>query len=329
MKIHAFHKLLERFPMPLIPIFLSTTDGLRYVQNINDDGLVKEFLLYEDDSQNRLLMSGVTSPSEPYVGGEATFAFAFSEAHIVVGNKSSIYVNLKSQLNKLSESQSPFSLLEIGIALADPALIASSATACKRLLDSTSPEIARKWLDGAPLSPSLKSTLRQATEESIRPQNIRFGFAGPWLVMTALTSFCASKGSYRTSVARRLLGGSEFFINYDEIAGSLPHTLRIIIDATDAGPSRLRYHTSRARLNLTINNLEAFHDAQWNFRHSFYDAARKSAYNKMPFSSSGQEHVSFLMLASAIVRTYPDFVGHLNGRAAYWNKRLEGNLDHI
>jgi acetyl-CoA acetyltransferase len=91
--------------------------------------LVKEFLLYEDDSQNRLLMSGVTSPSEPYVGGEATFAFAFSEAHIVVGKKSSIYVNLKSQLNKLSESQSPFSLLEIGIALADPALIASSATA--------------------------------------------------------------------------------------------------------------------------------------------------------------------------------------------------------
>lgn len=335
MKLQAFYRLLKDFPTPLVPLFRDSS-GQYFAQDIDLDGIVTDFIPLKGSETSRLLIENVPDTSPQVVGGSATYAFALSKNHIIAGHKDTFRASISDNYEKLDKYSNPFSLLDMAILVGDTNLILGAALACKKRLDSTFPDLTAKWIAGAPLNPDVKSLLytanpAPAAAPDILPTSIRYGFSGPWILMTGVTRFCFSKGRYRADVLRGFFESENYISDTRGIISSVRPALRLITDVMNNANSLRPYmrEQSRGRINMIVPNIKSYYGFRQTFRKELQSSRKYSEYHLSRYYNGGDEHMSFLIVFSYLTSAFTDFPEFIKEYAGSNPLQMELDMDAL
>jgi hypothetical protein len=334
LKLAAFYKLLENYPSPLVPLFRRAGSSAYYAQDISTDFRVLGFVeLFAADSK-RLILEKAPSVGEHRVDDAAIYALALDRSHIITGGFASFRKSVSENYDKVDKDLSPFSLLDLAILLQDDNLIIGAALACKRRLDLSHPSLTGRWIAGAPISDDVRSLLRSTNAavvdgSPVMPTRVRYGFSGPYILMIGMTNFCSSKGRYRADIVRNMLEGDYLTNQYHKLISVADKVLIFISTTmTELGKSNKAYlrTPSRAAIRMMIPDIKQYYESRRIIRLNIRKSKNYDKYVRSYYSTSGDEHASFLIVFCYLAAEFPDFIDFMNRYVSTSAGQLELDL---
>ncbi|RYZ92221.1 MAG: hypothetical protein EOP06_04880 [Proteobacteria bacterium] len=187
MILHAFLRLLDMQPSPIVPIFIDA-DGLLYKQDIDHGNIITGFIPIENNNPLKIILHSSTGKTQKNCGDQAIYAIEYREKQVRFGNKSLISMAV-SELNRAGVfAKSPFTLLEFAKFIQAQDLIDVALRECKSSLQNVSADLFEKWLDGSDLEESQKRHLAPK-EDEFDTKDIHLSFSSSYLTLTNLTDF--------------------------------------------------------------------------------------------------------------------------------------------
>lgn len=328
MILHAFLRLIDMQPAPIVPLFMDNIGNL-YKQETNSDSTIKSFSLIQNVKDERIILHSVASKTEKLIGDAAIYAIEYKEKQVRFGNKNFI----SSAISDLEKAGifygSPFTLLEFAKFIESEPMINAALEQCRLSLEKISPHLFQKWLEGADLDENQKKAISNKNEPIIA-YDIHLSFSSSFLALTNLTDYSRIYlHEYRKKTFSRAIkeinSGSISVADKDSFllfASIFTEKLSKYI-GPDGVETRFLYDllTNESRGNIKITNIEYFHfireisKSSTQFRIFLREETKENQRLILAFFLSNRSRQLILVMYIYYIKKFPSFKDFILSRS--------------